>query len=122
MVVAVAAKAKTVESEVDDRFCTAKCFLVVDTKTHEVEVIENGQGLESTPEVEDRAAEMMIDRDVDLVLADHYGPMALRALTKAGIETVGAIHGKVREVIGEYEEEDYECPINPDAEPWWNWR
>lgn len=122
MVIAVAAKSNSAESEVGERFCTARCFQLIDTETHKVRVVDNGQELESTPEVQDRAADLMIDEDVDLVLADSYGPTALRVLTKAGIKAVGAVHGRVREIVENYEYDDDECPICAEAEPWWNWR
>jgi len=72
--------------------------------------------------VEERAAHRIIEKHAEVVLAGQYGPTAYKALSAAGIEAVGAVHGTVKDFLEANEAEDYECPMSLDADPWWNWR
>jgi len=130
MLIAVAAKSSDPNSEVYSRFCTARCFHVINTGTHETEVVENIPECDPLSKVETRAAGLVMEKGVDMVLAGLCGPNAYRCLCAAGIQLIMAVQGKVQDVVDSLHiEEDEpmlcdedECPTSPDAESWWNWR
>jgi predicted Fe-Mo cluster-binding NifX family protein len=130
MVIAVAAKSHDPESEVDSRFCTANCFHLVNTGTHEIEVIDNISARGPVQKVETRAAGLIMEKGADMVLAGLCGPKAYECLCAARIRLVADIHGTVKDVVKSFEYEveqdgvmdEDECPICLEAESWWNWK
>ena len=122
MVIAIAANSKDPNSIVGSRFCTAKYFHLVDSKTHEIKIIDNNQPNCGLSEVEQNAADLIIGNGVELVLAGQCGPSAFKSLSSAGVQVVAAVQERIEDVVDYccYWDDDNE--YSPNAEPWWNWR
>lgn len=80
MRIAVTARGTDLDSQVDPRFGRCASFLVVDTESMDVDVLENasaglggGVGIQS--------AQLMADRDVKVVLTGNCDPNAFRRPT-----------------------------------------
>lgn len=101
MKIAVTAKGKTLDDQVDPRFGRCPFFLVVDTETLDVEVIENpnvalggGSGIQS--------AQLMAEHDVKVMLTGNCGPNAYQTLNAAEIEVVVGAAGKIRDAVEQF--------------------
>ena len=122
MVIAIAANSKDPNSVVGSRFCTAKYFHLIDSKTHEVNIIDNNQSNCGLSEVEQNAADLIIGNGVKLVLAGQCGPSAFEFLSSAGVQVVAAVQERIEDVADDYCFCDDDNEYSPNAEPWWNWR
>jgi predicted Fe-Mo cluster-binding NifX family protein len=98
MKIAVTSTAKTLDSQVDQRFGRATCFLVVDTEMMDLSVIDNasaaaagGAGIS--------AAKAVIDAGAKAVLTGNCGPNAERALNAAGVELYTGVTGTIAEAV-----------------------
>ncbi len=101
MKVAVTAKGKDLEAQVDPRFGRCSYFLVVDTDTMVAEAIENpnlalggGAGIQS--------AQLMAEHDVSVVLTGNCGPNAHQTLNAAGIQIVVGASGCIRDAVDQF--------------------
>lgn len=98
MKIAVSAKGKTLEDQVDPRFGRCLYFLVIDSDTMNFEVVENpNQGLGGGAGIQ--SAQLMAQHDVKAVLTGNSGPNAWQALSAADIQVFAGAEGTVREVV-----------------------
>ena len=121
MVIAIAANSKDPNSIVGSRFCTAKYFHLIDSKTHEIKIINNQSNC-GLSEVEQNAADLIIGNRVELVLAGQCGPSAFKSLSSAGVQVVAAVQERIEDVADDYCFCDDDNEYSPNAEPWWDWR
>ena len=122
MVIAIAANSKDTNSIVGSRFCTSKYFHLIDSKTHEVKIIDNNQSNCGLSEVEKNAADLIIGNGVNLVLAGQCGPSAFKSLSSAGVQVVASVQEKIEDAVNNYVFWDDDNEYSLNAESWWNWR
>ncbi len=98
MKIAVTASGPDLDSQIESRFGRCQYFIIVDTDTMEYEAIQNpnvavggGAGIQS--------AQMMAQKDVEVVLTGNCGPNAFRVFSQAGIKIVTGVSGLVRESV-----------------------
>ena len=101
MKIAVTAKGKTLDDQVDPRFGRCPYFLVVDTDTMDFEALENsnavlggGAGIQS--------GQLMAEHDVKVVLTGNCGPNAFQTLGAADIQVIVGVGGIVRQAVGQF--------------------
>ena len=102
MKVAVSAKGRTLDDEVDPRCGRASVFLVVDTETGEFEVVENTQNLEAAQGAGIQAARTVAEHGAEAVVSGHCGPKAFRTLDAAGVKIVVGASGTAREAVEKF--------------------
>jgi len=98
MKAAIAAKGKTLDSHVDDRFGRCPFFVVVDSESMGFEAMTN-PGLEEKDAAGIQACQMLINRAVDAVVVKNIGHNALVTLDGAGIRVYVGITGTVLDAI-----------------------
>ena len=96
--VAVAAKGKTLNSHLDDRFGHCCFFVVVDSESMDFEWIGN-PGLEKGDAAGVDASHVLIQKGVDAVVTRNIGHNALVTLRGAGIRIYLGVSGTVRNAI-----------------------
>ena len=102
MKIAIAAADKTIDSLVDPRFGRCKYFLIVDSKTDEVEVIEN-IGVQASQGAGITAAQLVADKKVGAVMAGNFGPKAVMVLGNSGIKLFGGVSGiSVKKAVAKF--------------------
>jgi predicted Fe-Mo cluster-binding NifX family protein/NAD-dependent dihydropyrimidine dehydrogenase PreA subunit len=101
MKIAVTAKGKALDDQVDPRFGRCPYFLVVDTDTMDFEAIENsnaalggGAGIQS--------GQLMAEHDVKCVLTGNCGPNAFQTLGAADIQVIVGVSGIVRQAVEQF--------------------
>ena len=120
MKLCVSSTGPAIDATVDPAFGRALYFLVVETDSLVLEVVENtaasgGQGAGIA------AAQLISDKGVDGLLTGYVGPHAFQALHAAGIKIFeGATHKEtVREAIAKFNKGEYPEVSAPSGVPGW---
>jgi predicted Fe-Mo cluster-binding NifX family protein len=101
MKVAVTAKGKTLESEIDPRFGRCPYFLIVDVNDLTFHAISNAN-ISVGGEAGVQSGQLMAEHDVECVLTGSCGPNACSTLNTAGITVVTGVSGVVKDVVDQY--------------------
>jgi len=103
MLIAVTSSGDSLDSLVNEKFGRCQYFIIVDPDTMKFEAVqniaENMQGGAGP-----KAAEILINSDVKILLTGHVGDKAEEALKRGNIKIVDGLKGdlKVREAITNY--------------------
>jgi predicted Fe-Mo cluster-binding NifX family protein len=99
---ALSSSGETLDAPLDPRFGRAPRFLVFDTDTNAIDLVDNRAGLEAAQGAGTQAAEKLAQLGVRGVVTGHCGPKALRVLVQAGIEVYDCDAPTVAEAIEAY--------------------
>ena len=102
MKIALTATGKDISSDIDPRFGRAQLFLIVDSDTMAVEVVENKQNLALPQGAGIQAAQTIASYKTDVLITGNCGPKAFKVLETAGIKIVIGAAGRIEDVIGRY--------------------
>ena len=116
MKIAVTAKGKGLNAEVDSRFGRAMYFVIYDTDTSEVETIDNSTNLNAQHGAGIQSAEAIANAGAKVLLTGHCGPNAFKTLNAAGIKVMIGANGTVKEAIESFEQGKLEEAKGPDVE------
>lgn len=101
MKICVTAVAGSLDAQIDPRFGRCRYFIIVDPETMRFEAISNvsasalsGAGIQ--------AAQMVVNKGVNVVITGQVGPNAYQVLSSAGIKIVTGAFGTVREAVEAY--------------------
>ena len=92
MKISISSQGWDLDSRVDPRFGRAAQFLIYDTEASSFEVVSNSQSLNAMQGAGIKAAEVMSNRGVQVLITGHCGPKAFNALKAAGIEVISSAH------------------------------
>ncbi len=101
MIIAVTAQEGHMDSPVDSHFGRAPFFMIANSETMEVYAVDNKEGVNASNGAGTGAAQLMSERNVEVVYTGRVGPKASDALEKAGIRYVEEATGTVAEVLGQ---------------------
>lgn len=104
MKIAVTARGKDLEAEVDPRFGRAAYIVVVDTETNEFEALDNSANVNAFKGAGIQAAGSVCDKGAEVLLTGHCGPKAFSALKAGGVKVANDASGTVREAIRAYKD------------------
>ena len=120
MKIAVTAKGKELDSELDPRFGRAQYVLIIDSAGGVVEeVIDNATNRNAFQGAGIQAAKMLADRGVELLLTGFCGPNAFKTLEAAGIRVAAEQSGSVRDAVTRFEKNELRFAESPNAEAHW---
>lgn len=119
MKIAISAKGKNLQSEVDARFARAEYFIIYDTETGSNEAVENTDGAGATHGAGPLASEKIARTGAKAVLTGNCGPNAFRTLKAAGIEVYTGISGTVFEAINDFKQGKLSKADNPSVRGHW---
>ena len=102
MRIAVPVNSKDIKSELCPSFGRAPYFLIYDTTDKSMVFLDN-PATRSTGGAGIRAAQMLIDQSVKVIIAPRYGENAARVLIDGGIRVYKNIAGTAEENIEAYE-------------------
>ena len=85
MKLCITANGSTLESYLDPRFGRCSFFLIVDSQTMQFKALPNDSN-RSISGAGIRAAQIISNNDVNLLITGNIGPKAFRALSNAGIK------------------------------------
>lgn len=114
MKIAVSSTAPGIDAEVSPIFGRCNCFVVVDTATQEVKILENpaqiasgGAGIQS--------AQLIVQEGVDAVISGNVGPNAMQVLSAAGVKTYLASGGDVAAAVAALQEGKLDLQAAPSV-------
>lgn len=99
MRIAISSQGRDLGSKVDQRFGRTSYFLIFDTDDESLEVVNNDQNVNAAQGAGVQAAENIVRKNVDIVVAGNFGPKAFRALEAAGIKVALWANGTVSQAI-----------------------
>lgn len=112
MKICVTSTGKDLDAQVDGVFGRARYFLLVDSETLDVEVVENVPGAHGAGV---QAAQTMVSKGVQTLLTGNVGPNAFQGLTAAGIQIHIGAKGTVRDAISAYKAGTLQNPSGPTS-------
>lgn len=92
MKIALTCQGPSLQDDLDQRFGRAVALLIVDTQSHQVEVIDN-EALAPSGGAGIAAAQRLVDREVAALITGQVGPNALSVLQAAGIRLLQGVAG-----------------------------
>jgi predicted Fe-Mo cluster-binding NifX family protein len=98
MKVEVSAKGTDLNAQIDPRFGRCKYFIIVDTDTMEFEAVKNPHADEARG-AGVKAAELVIDQGVEMLLTGDCGPSASRVLGRAEVKVVKGVSRTVKDAL-----------------------
>lgn len=119
MKLAVTARGKTLESDIDPRFGRCEWFLMSDTETGEHYAVSNEQNLNAAQGAGIQAAMNVIRHDIAGVITGHCGPKAFRTLGSAGIKVYLCDAGTVAGALEKFNVGLLKESTSPDVQGHW---
>jgi predicted Fe-Mo cluster-binding NifX family protein len=119
MKIAVTSRGRTLEDQVEPRFGRAGLFLIVDTETWDVEVVDNSANQAAGRGAGIQAARTVADRGAQAVITGHCGPNAFQTLSAAGLAVVVDARGTVRSAVERFLEGDLQSTDSADVQGHW---
>ena len=98
MRIAITSIGKTLDSQVDQRFGRANCFVIIEAETMEFVVIDN-QSVSAAGGAGIGAAKSLIDSGAEAVVTGNCGPNAARVLNAAGVKLYTGVTGTIAEAV-----------------------
>lgn len=103
-------------AEVDPRFGRCQYFVIADTDTDQVDIIDN-TNKDGMGGVGIQAGQMMAEKDIKAVLTGNVGPNAFQTLNASGVEVITGVTGKVSEAIEKYKSGGYTPSSGASVDP-----
>lgn len=119
MKVAITAKGKDLNAEVDPRFGRAAFILLVDTDTLEYEVLNNQENFNRLKGAGIQAAAMISDKGAQVLLTGFCGPNAVQTLNAAQIKVAVDVTGTIREAVASFNQGLYNYTDQANTEGHW---
>ena len=102
MKIVISAAGRDKESNIDSTFGRARFFLIVNTKSKEVKVIEN-KAIDRPNGVGITAVNTVENEGIDAVITAEIGPLAFETFERTGVKVYKA-EGKINDAIQLFEE------------------
>lgn len=119
MKVAITVQGKSLSDPLDPRFGRAHTFLVVDTETDHMELLDNKVNLEAAQGAGIQSAQRVAQSGATAVITGHVGPKAFAALSAAGIAVYLAGPGATAEALARFRRGELSKQSAADMESHW---
>jgi predicted Fe-Mo cluster-binding NifX family protein len=119
MKIAVTSQGPDLDAAVDPRFGRAKCFIVFDTDSGEVSVVDNKQNLNTPQGAGIQAGRNLVELGVQAVLTGHVGPKAFATLQAGDVAIHTGAQGTVAEAIEQFKAGRLKRQESADVEGHW---
>ena len=98
MKICVTSQGKDIDSTIDSRFGRCQYFLIIDSETMKVTVLQNESQMASGG-AGIQAAQTVAKTDVKTVATGNIGPNAFKILQAADIKVITGVEGKIKDII-----------------------
>jgi predicted Fe-Mo cluster-binding NifX family protein len=102
MKIAVTAKGRDIDSQVDPRFGRAAFIQVIDLENGKVDVIDNAENMNAFKGAGIQAAVSVGDSGAQVLLTGYCGPNAFKTLDAAGVKVANDVAGTVSEAVNAF--------------------
>jgi predicted Fe-Mo cluster-binding NifX family protein len=114
MRIAISASEPTLDAEVDPRFGRCAYFIIVDTDSMEFEAVKNS-GAFARGGAGTATAQMVVDKNTEVVVTGNCGPNAFQVLSAAGTKVITGVYGKVRDTVQAYKDGQLQPASQPSV-------
>lgn len=121
MKIAISATGPNLDATVDPRFGRCEYFIIYDTDTNNYESIKN-QASADTGGAGVRAAQIIKDKGVEVVLTGNIGPNAVSVLSAANIGVSVGVTGTVKQAIEKFLTGEYPLTSQANVAPHFGFR
>lgn len=101
MKLAFSTEGSTVDDDINPRFGRCNNFLIIEDSLDNATVISNG-GAMASGGAGIKAAQTLIDNNVDAIITGNVGPNAYSTLSSAGINIFTGANGKISQAFENY--------------------
>ncbi len=119
MKIAITARGKEIDSQMDPRFGRAQYIVIVDETGTVLEAIDNSQNLNAMRGAGIQTAKILADRKVDVLITGHCGPNAFTTLKAAGIKVATEQSGTVQDALARLQGNEVTFADQPNVEGHW---
>jgi len=119
MKLAVSSQSGSLQSPLDPRFGRAKYFILLDTETGALSVVDNSVSLNAAQGAGIQAARRVVELGADALITGHVGPKAFSTLQAGGVRIYTGASGTVAEAIEQFKAGKLEAASSPDVEGHW---
>ncbi len=119
MKIAVTAKGKDINSEVDPRFGRAAYILIIDSETLELEAVNNSDNANAFKGAGIQAASMISNKKAKVLLTGFCGPKAFDVLKAAKIKVADNISGVVKDAVLKFNNGEVKFADSANAQEHW---
>ena len=119
MKIAISTSGDNLTAPLDSRFGRAAGFLIYDTDTKGMQMIDNAQNLNAPQGAGIQAAQTVANTGAEAVITGHCGPKAFRVLQAAGIKVYNCQAATVEEALRQLEEGKLLVASEADVEGHW---
>ncbi len=119
MKIAISAKGKGLDDEIDPRFGRAAYFIIVDPETMEFKAVDNTQNIEAMQGAGIQAARTVAEEGAGVLITGHCGPKAFVTLQAAKINVAVNVSGTVGEAIEKFKRGEISYTKAPNVEGHW---
>jgi len=119
MKIAITAKGKTFESDVDSRFGRAENFILIDSDTESIDIVDNVQNLNAAQGAGIQAAQTIVNSGAQCLITGHCGPKAFTVLSAANVSIYTGASGTVRDAWEAYKKGALTKSASADVEGHW---
>jgi predicted Fe-Mo cluster-binding NifX family protein len=116
MKICVTASGEGLDSEVDPRFGRCGYFIIYDPETRSIKSISNA-GTAASGGAGVKAAEVIANEGVNVLLTGSVGPNAFSIFVELGIDIQVGAKGTVREAVRQYEAGELQSICSPNGTP-----
>ncbi len=114
MKVAISASGKDLNATIEPRFGRCLQFMIVETETMQFEVLEN-PNIAAAGGVGIQSAQLLANKDVQVVLTGNCGPNAFATLQAAGIEVFIGVSGTLQTAVEQYKNGQLQTVAQPNV-------
>ncbi len=119
MKIAVTSKGTKLDSEVDPRFGRARYILIVDTKSLDIEAVDNLENVNAFKGAGIQAAAMISERGAAVLMTGYCGPNAFKTLQAANVKVVDEVAGTVKKAVAAFNEGNVSYAYTANADYHW---
>jgi len=116
MKICVSSSGTNLESQIDPRFGRCPYFIIVDDDTMKFEALPNSS-ISATHGAGIGAAQIVVNKDIKVVITGNIGPNAYQVLSDTGIKIITGISGRVKNAIEKFKSGDLEETPQPTVAP-----
>ena len=112
MKICVTAYSNDYDSQIDPRFGRCSFFVLIDPDTMQIEITPNlASGASGGAGIQ--AAQILVNKNVDMLITGNVGPKAFGALSSSGIKVITGVMGSVRTAIEKYKKGELNITSSP---------
>ena len=101
MKIAITSQGKGIDAAVDERFGRCNFFVIINPNNMEHETLSN-EAIASSGGAGIKAAQVLINKNVEALITGNIGPNAFNVLSGTGIKIITSVSGNVKEAVEKY--------------------